>query len=249
MGLMPDLLIDVGNSRIKWACVQPAAPWIAIEPEAAPHDASIATLVASLPPVQPGRIAVSQVLGAEAGKALHHALQVRYGLAPVFAQVRADWAGLRVAYLDPSRLGVDRWLAMLAARHQSPGVALVVAMAGTALTLDAVAADGRHLGGFIAPGLHAARHATLGATRFEYQVRDTGQHVELGQDTEACVDAGARLACLGALDRGAALAPPGAQRWIAGGDAPALIPDLPGWSQMPNPVLLGLMAMLNASDY
>lgn len=242
-----DLLIDIGNSRVKWALTGPEPVGLIPEESAAAHDGDPASIVARLPEGRPRRIAISQVLGAEAERLLSAALQDRYGVTPTMARVTAECAGLRVAYTDPTRLGVDRWLAMLAARRRSPGQAVVIAMAGTALTLDVVDRCGQHLGGFIAPGLQTARHAILSSTRFDHLPGHQG-HAALGATTEACVAAGAQLACLGALDRGAALAPQDAQRWIGGGDAIALVPDLKGWQTLPNPVLSGLMAMLDSTD-
>ena len=148
----PDLLIDIGNSRVKWALTPPHHAGAPAEDEAAAHQGDPAGIVALLPECRPARIAVSQVLGAEVGARLGLALQSRYGIAPVLARVRPDHCGLRIAYPDPARLGVDRWLAMLAARRLSLAQPVIIAMAGTALTLDVVDAHGRHLGGFIPPG-------------------------------------------------------------------------------------------------
>ena len=70
-----------------------------------------------------------------------------------FSPVRRDSAcGLRNGYRDPAQLGVDRWLAMCAAWQQFPG-SLCVVDAGTAVTIDVVAADGAHSGGLILPGV------------------------------------------------------------------------------------------------
>lgn len=247
MGLTGDLLIDVGNSRVKWVLTEPGSDDAIPEDCAAAHEGDVERIVEALPSGRPARVAVSQVLGPEVGVALCAALQARYGVTPVMARVRSECAGLQIAYADPARLGVDRWLAMLAARRHAPAEAVVIAMAGTALTLDVVGRDGQHLGGLIAPGLQTARQATLGATRFEHQAGGA-ELAGLGTTTEACVTAGARLACLGALDRGAALAPEGARKWIGGGDAALLALDLPGWQTLPNPVLSGLMAMLDSTD-
>ena len=71
--------------------------------------------------------------------------------APRFVTTAHAQFGVRCAYADPARLGVDRWVAVLAAYHAAHGAACVLD-AGTAVTFDAVAADGRHLGGLIFPG-------------------------------------------------------------------------------------------------
>ena len=153
------------------------------------------------------------------------------------------WVG-RVA----TRLGVDRWLMMLAAWRETCGACCVVS-AGTALTFDAIDARGRHQGGFIAPGLAAMLKATLGNTRFA--TSELGAHYTggLGADTEACVRQGAYLAGLGAIERGIAAAGVQGRRHICGGDAPLLLPHLAGeWRHRADLVLEGLLAWAEASD-
>jgi type III pantothenate kinase len=75
----------------------------------------------------------------------------RLGISAVFALSRDTAYGLRNGYRDPGQLGVDRWLAMCAAWQKFPGP-LCVVDAGTAVTVDIVAADGLHSGGLIVPG-------------------------------------------------------------------------------------------------
>lgn len=235
MGLST-LLLDVGNTRVKWRLLVDDV----VSEGAVDHRGDVPQMVASLPRMAVARVALAQVLGAKPGEALVKALAARYRCLPQQAVVKSGVLGVTVAYRQPQRLGVDRWLAMLAARRLGPGQPSVVAMAGTALTLDVVTAEGRHLGGLIAPGLTSAARATLRDTRFDCAALPVPAPGALGRDTEICVALGARLACLGALDRGAAMAPPGSVRWLGGGDAPALLPMLPGWQPLRQPVLDGL---------
>lgn len=241
------LLLDVGNTRIKAARAGAgglqALPTVA---HAAEPAAALARLDAHYREGEP--VWISQVLGAAGEAALGDALRARWGVTACYARSTATALGLRNAYREPERLGVDRWLALLAAWSARPGVPALVVDAGTALTADAVDADGRHCGGFIAAGLLTSQRAVLGATRFATRDLGAAYPAGFGTDTEACVRAGALLSCAGAIDRAAALAAPQADRWITGGDAEALLPALaPGWVHRPLLVLEGLWALARAS--
>jgi type III pantothenate kinase len=236
------LLLDIGNSRLKAAMAGSSG----IEAVTAiAHEGDPAAALAQLPEERPARIAVANVTGAAHEQQIDAALRARYGMAPVFARTQGECGGLKLAYAQPQRLGVDRWLMLLALWSEARD-AFGVAGAGTALTYDAVDATGQHLGGFIAAGLSTHLQAVLGATRF-----GTGQLGEqysdgLGQDTEACVRQGAFLACLGALEH-AARRHPAPRQVLSGGDAPLLQPWLPDWSSRPQLVLEGLLAWSSLS--
>lgn len=77
---------------------------------------------------------------------------------------RSEAEGVRIAYQDPSRLGVDRFLALVAAHRRFEGPKLIVD-AGTAVTFDLLLGDGRHLGGLILPGVRMMRDSLLAGTR------------------------------------------------------------------------------------
>lgn len=249
---MSRLLVDVGNSRLK-ALIQVGPGQAPGEPLGVPHqgDAAAALLALDLGSGSGDGVAevwIAHVLDADHEAALADAVERRWSVAPSFARSSAQALGLRNAYSDPSRLGVDRWLALLAAWSEQRVTTLVVD-AGTALTVDALDlfdGEGRHLGGLIAPGLVAARRAVLDATRFGAGLGPGPIEADFdagpGIDTLACVRQGALLGALGAIDR--------ARRWLArspvrllmtGGDAPALLPHLDGtWEHRPHLVLEGL---------
>ncbi len=242
---MTTLLLDIGNSRLKWIFVSgdPPAETVLPPAQAIAHGGDPANALAALPlPERPTAIRIANVTGGELGAAIASTLTARFGIAPVFTAVQPEWRGLRVAYADHARLGVDRWLAMLAAWQTTRG-AILVASAGTALTVDVVDGDGRHLGGVIAPGLVTAQIATLGATRFAAAGPQTAFTDGLGTDTEACVRQGALHACAGLIERLAARQSQ-AQCWLTGGDAGVLQSHLAGdWRQAPDLVLQGLGAL------
>lgn len=231
------LLLDIGNSRIKAALAGSSG----IEAVTAiAHDGDPAAALLQLPEERPERIAVANVTGAAHERQIESALRERHGIVPSFARTQGECNGLTLAYAQPQRLGVDRWLMMLALWSETRE-AFGVAGAGTALTYDAVDASGRHLGGFIAAGLSAHLQAVLGATRFGTGPLGEQYSDGLGQDTEACVRQGAFLACLGALEH-AARRHPAPRQVLSGGDGPLLQPWLPDWSARPQLVLEGLLA-------
>lgn len=234
------LLIDLGNTRLKWAWSADAALRASGITE---HHGAPAGIIAGLAAEGADSIWIAQVFGREHETALAEAVLARTGLRPVFAHSTACALGLHNAYVEPERLGIDRWLAMLAARARHAG-AVVVADAGTALTVDGVDAQGRHLGGLIAPGLATARKALLGAVRFSVNNAVDYGIAGLGRDTEGCVAQGAMLACLGAIERAAATVTGPKRCYLTGGDAAVLHPHLAGdWELRPLLVLEGLQAL------
>lgn len=145
------LLIDIGNTRIKWARLEHGALG---HQSAAPHaEWTQATFVANV--LQPGppaqRALISNVSGPRMSALASAAIREAWRLEPQLVQSAAAAGGVRNGYANPAQLGVDRWLAMLGARALVPGSICVVSV-GTAMTIDALAADGRHLGGVIVPG-------------------------------------------------------------------------------------------------
>lgn len=232
------LLLDIGNTRVKWATAANGALRAggAVEHHGRPQDVLTKLEIPSARTTW-----VSHVFGNTLDAELVAALRVRTGATPTFARTHAEHAGLRVAYAEPERLGVDRWLAMLALWIEAPQ-AFCVVNAGTALTLDAVNNAGRHLGGLIAPGLSTSQNAIRNAARFGRRPPDTLYGGGLGQDTDGCVRQGALHACAGLVERGVRLAP--GRRVISGGDAALLRPHLPGeWELRPDLVLEGLHAL------
>lgn len=194
----------------------------------------------------------ANVTGVANGDTLAAAVQARFGIPLDFARVQGQCSGLVVAYADPSRLGVDRWLQMVALwRELRSG--FVVASAGTALTFDAVNADGRHLGGVIAPGLLTAQQAVLGATRFAAGAPDAtytkGLTEGLGCDTDSCVRQGALHSCAGLIERLASRhVRSDTPRILTGGDAGDLVSHLSGdWLLRSELVLEGLAALPDAA--
>ena len=231
------LLLDIGNSRLKYALARGAR----LGPvRAVAHHGSPARVLRALKVPRVDEVWMAHVVGALEREAAA-AARLRFGLAPRIARTQKSCAGLRVAYANPARLGVDRWLAMLAlwsAGHRS----FCIATAGTALTFDAVDARGRHRGGLIAPGLATAWGAVRGATRFPLRPKPSLYTRGLGTDTDSCVRQGTLYACAGLVERAARESGGAFKRFLAGGDARALKRHLEGrWTLKENLVLEGLL--------
>ncbi|MES2683611.1 MAG: type III pantothenate kinase [Pseudomonadota bacterium] len=240
---MSTLLLDIGNSRLKWALQADADAPIpaaqAIAHAGAPASA-LAALAAQWQGAAPQAVCIAHVTGSAHEAALVQAVQQAWHCTPRIARSRSECAGLKSAYADGSRLGVDRWLAMLALWTRQPA-AFAVASAGTALTFDAVDASGQHQGGVIAPGLSAMIETTLGHTRFAVGEMAAAFERGLGRDTEACVRQGGLHAAAGLLDRLGAQHP--GSKHLAGGDALTLQAHLQGrWQIEADLVLQGLAA-------
>ncbi|MEZ5565632.1 MAG: type III pantothenate kinase [Gammaproteobacteria bacterium] len=143
------LLVDVGNSRLKWAFCAPGE-------RIAPNETPLGTPDELLPLLQsaivPDEIRLSNVAGADVGSRVAGQLERKFGLKPIIAASARQGAGVTNGYLQPLQLGTDRCLAICAAydRYQS---AVWVVDAGTATTIDHVTRAGEHRGGLILPGI------------------------------------------------------------------------------------------------
>jgi type III pantothenate kinase len=195
-----NLLLDLGNTRLKWAWHDGdalRAPGVVAHGEAGWADTFAAALRAGPAPARAWLAAVgAESLAATAGAALR-AVHPECVLERVHSP--ADGAGVVNAYAEPARLGVDRFLALVGARGRTPGAALV-AGCGTALAVDAIDAEGRHLGGVIAPGARRMREAVL-ATTARVRPHGAGPPVVFGRSTEEGLDAGCALAVAALVDR------------------------------------------------
>ncbi len=155
---MSQLLLDIGNSRIKWACLrepyrrgQAFAARGALELQALhARPKALSRLFAAAGPL--AGVYVCSVAGAAVERQIRSCAAAAGLRAPHFVHSAAAGAGVRNGYRDPWRLGADRWVGLIGARHEHPGQALCIVSIGTAMTIDLLAADGRHHGGSITPG-------------------------------------------------------------------------------------------------
>jgi len=210
---MNTLLVDIGNTRVKSALLR-GARLSRVRAEAhGGRPASLRALVRAAP-ANVGAVVAVCVAGRDMERALATAVRARFGLRVRFVRSARAAAGVRNAYRDTWRLGTDRWVAVIAAHALARQRPVLVANIGTALTLDAVSGDGRHLGGAIAPGPSTMISSLLTGTR-GIRVRAKGARPPAGKarasarslfaaDTASALDAGAAYAAAALIDRAAA---------------------------------------------
>jgi type III pantothenate kinase len=243
-------LVDLGNSRLKCALLD--AQGRRGEILAVGHEQAngIAALLQHLGKVRSDdELWLASVASAERTATLVAALE-GIGLPVHRVRTLASFGALRIAYADPSRLGVDRFLAMIAAGARDDGPWLLVS-AGSALTVDLLARDGEHLGGAIAP-MPAQMRAALAAGFTQLDLPE-GQVVDFADNTADAIASGCRGAALGLVERSLRL---GRERLgstptlLVGGGGATLLSDLTHapMMQLPSIVLDGLAIYVHAQE-
>ncbi len=187
------LLIDIGNSRIKWAQHTGANLHTF---EACSYSST--SLNDSLKPAwsdlaKPDKVYVANVAGEKIAVEISDLLDSLWNITPVFLAVEQEALGLTNAYDDAGQLGIDRWLAMISAWNKYHSL-LCVVDCGTALTLDVVMASGQHVGGYIVPGLSLMTDTLNRQTQQIDSSRNQHASLEPGRNTLDCVSNGALLA-------------------------------------------------------
>lgn len=165
------------------------------------------------------------------------------------AKTLSNWRGLVNSYSDPSRMGVDRWLAMMGAWSAEQGAHLIID-SGTAFKADIIDQSGVHLGGYILPSQDMQRDALLKKTdKVIYQKENAAQfQIAPGQSTEACIDNGINLSQLAFAEY--LIATYSASRlWLTGGNVRWLAEQLNRVNAVTSDLVLdGLSAYCNKCD-
>ncbi len=194
-----NLLIDIGNSRLKWA----TANGLDIESGIPINNAELnrEALVLNWQALQPpNRIAIASV-GANRLLALVESVanELWPSISILIARSEAESFGVRNAYPEPQKLGVDRWLNMIAG-YNLYRKALCIVGCGTAITLDCVDSTGKHLGGLICPGLRLMRSALTTGTA-NLQPVFTEYPKGLATFTDAAISNGTLAAASGLVEQ------------------------------------------------
>ena len=201
---MTFLAIDIGNTRLKWAqyaSPQPGATLLR-------HGAVFLEMIDSLAETEwqslpaPASMLGCNVAGEGVKRRVEEQLEI-WDVEPRWVVSSSQACGVSNSYDHPSRLGVDRWVAVIGARHRvlAQGAArpALVVMVGTAVTVDAVDTSGRFLGGLILPGfglmLRALEMGTAGLKA------PTGDAVEFPTNTSDALMSGGTDAIAGAIER------------------------------------------------
>ena len=237
-------LFDLGNTRLKCAPMDAAGrvgPIHAIAHDGVRFDGDLAALL----PARFGDACVASVASDGLRTELLDVL-ARHCQRISLACTQAQFGAVRIAYPRPSRLGVDRFLALLGAHARGDGATLVVGV-GTALTIDWLDADGRHRGGRIAPSPTLMRDALH--ARAAHLPASGGRYVEFGDDTDDALESGCTGAALALVERSLQAATHAGATptlLVHGGGAQALLAHLPRAVHAPTLVLEGLARWANA---
>lgn len=267
---MTTLLIDAGNTRVKWAYLrggvlgaqfavahtQPASAG-ARERTRRLDDRQWRSLAKRWRAAMRRRrdplqdVLIVSVAGGQFDSALRRLLSRELGLRAHFVASARGAAGIRNGYRDAWRLGADRWVALIGARAMLPRRALCVVDAGTAITIDLLDAMGQHRGGAIVPGPQLMVRSLLrGTSGIQRRAggRAGGARNLFANNTQAALEAGAGHAAAAVIERAVSEARrkigSAPMLVLTGGAAPQLRPLLrPRPRVVPELVLRGLAAL------
>nr|VFK02320.1 MAG: type III pantothenate kinase [Candidatus Kentron sp. H]VFK02604.1 MAG: type III pantothenate kinase [Candidatus Kentron sp. H]VFK05417.1 MAG: type III pantothenate kinase [Candidatus Kentron sp. H] len=254
----PVLVLDVGNTRLKWAYV---ADGVLVD------HAGVTYTVPQIPKIlakkwnaskPPRQVVVSNVGKAGVADAISQWTAENWALEVQYVTVEHEAWGVTCAYRDCAAFGPDRWVALIAARKKYTGPVCVVDC-GTAITVDALASDGNHLGGLIVPGIGLMRRGLfrgtgrIGKMPENNTMSAAAQNTWLGRSPQEGVMAGTMWAAVAFIDRVVAdLETELHQRVtciLAGGDAQAVCPLLARQAICePDLVLQGLAIVVGDID-
>lgn len=186
------LLIDIGNTRIKWARVE-AGVWTQRGVVQHAQWDDLAQQFSRLS--APARIIVSNVRGAEMEQRLR-SLCARWPATIELIVAQAEQCGVSNLYTVPERLGSDRWAALIAAWHLVLRGCLVI-NCGTATTVDTLSDSGEFPGGLILPGITMMQQSLLNNTAQLAEVAGTLQ--DFPRNTGDAIFSGVLRATIGAI--------------------------------------------------
>ncbi len=194
------LLVDIGNTRVKWACGGGKT--------LSGHDGffyapdTISELLAKNWQVlsKPEQVYIASVADFSITEKIRDFTSGAWSLEPHVAVTEKERDGLKNAYSDVRSMGVDRWLAMLSAWNKF-GAPVCVIDYGTAVTVDVILEGGQHIGGFILPGLTMTTDALIKDTHQIHVDNETSPKLEFGCSTSECIKNGFVFALAGLIDR------------------------------------------------
>lgn len=182
------LLLDIGNTNLKWAWLHNGE--LGSATTVCHKGQDIAALAAAewCDEDIPSQLYISCVAGQTLREKLTDWFVQNWDIEPLFVRATAQGCGVINSYSEPERLGADRWFSMIALHTNSPGPVCIVDC-GTAVTIDSIGLKGQHLGGLILPGFGMMLQSLTENTAltFENAAKSDGL---LATDTETAVAAG-----------------------------------------------------------
>jgi len=200
-----NLLVDIGNSRVKWL----------LHDNAENGFRSSGAMLYDKPGMPalfyehwdhldcPDRVLVSNVSGPNIADILDACVEKEWHVEAEYVKTEAFSHGVQNAYSDYCKLGVDRWMAIIAAwqRYRRYEEAICVVDCGTATTIDGISESGQHMGGFIFPGYTMMQEALLNNTSNINTVRQIIPSITFSNTTEQGVNSGCYVAMFAAINR------------------------------------------------
>lgn len=246
------LLVDIGNSRVKWATLDDngLAESQGFERSKTGIKASLNKAWKDLTDIE--AVYVANVAGDKLGQQLSEWVEKNWQISPVFVTTEQKRFGVTNAYEEPEKLGIDRWLSLIAARQHARQAQCVIDC-GTAMTIDIVTRTGQHQGGMILPGLSLMRSSLAANTDALTEDADEKEFKTLATNTYSAIQAGTLYSVTATLER---IISDLRQNFnnqvrfiISGGDAEQLLPLLPDdVNHYPDIVLRGLAFYARQND-
>jgi type III pantothenate kinase len=199
-----NLLIDIGNSRLKWASLEHfLSKQTSISYNANNLLSKLDKIWIDLP--TPHKIWVSNVAGQIVKKILIEWISLHWHIHINFIVSEKQAYGVSNAYLKPEILGVDRWLALIATKKLNLGITIIVDC-GTAVTLDVINHNGKHLGGVISSGINTMYNSLLKNTQNiilnQHELSENNKTKKLlAKDTTNAVKLGAIYSIVGLIEK------------------------------------------------
>ena len=203
------LFIDIGNSAVKWCT----------------RDSEVFTQGVDLFSLELLPKVDSVWVSAVAHLNIVQAIKTQFSNVKLVEPLK-QYGRLTLSYDDPSKLGVDRFLAMLAALERFLNQPLLVIDAGSAVTFDVIDAKGMHQGGLIMPGIRALRESFAKFSTNDLSINTS----ELKNSTEGAWQSGTHAMLVSAVNsqiHNFELKYPGGVITICGGIVKEIIKELP----------------------
>ena len=236
-----NLLIDIGNSRIKWATLDDKELSASAFLERKTTGLKTQLNKAWKPLKNIEAVWVSNVAGEKVALQLTDWCEKNWQMTPNFISAEAKRFGVSNAYDKPETLGTDRWLGLVAVRQHLQKACCIIDC-GTAITVDILTANGQHQGGFIMPGLGLMRSTLAAGTDALTENTDDVAFNLLATNTYSAIQAGTLYSISATLEN---LIRDLQQNFnneirfiISGGDAAAIQPLLPDDVELDSDIVL-----------
>jgi type III pantothenate kinase len=221
---MTQLLVDIGNTRIKWGLDKDNH---IIHGQSLVHQQLEQNeLLKCWKNISaPDRMAVSCVSSKQSLELIMTVARLLWpSIEIMLAQSKANDFGVRNAYYNPEKLGVDRWLSLIAVKQHYQGYTCIVDC-GTAITIDVMDADGRHQGGLICPGLRLMKSSLATGTEI-LQFNQQKYPIGLANSTDAAIYTGTLWSVIGLIEHTMNKQPEITTLILTGGDAELIAEQL-----------------------